>query len=491
MLENRRSDLFWVVWFYRTLVFVFWAIIFGRLLELQVIKGEYYRSLAESNSIRRVSILAERGRILTRGGEWLAVSEPVEKFVIFDPQAGYLKTEKKDSIDLNAVEKITEWRRYYPLSEKAAHITGYLSEVFPEELGKPYNGCKDIGLLKSGDLIGRGGLEQFYDCLLRGKDGELLIEVDTRGEKVRLLGKREAQRGEDLKTTIDYRLQEKVSSLFENLKGAVVVTDKNGEILAFYSSPSFDPNAFVLKKTKEVDSILNDDRQPLFNRVISGLYHPGSVFKPLISVAALEEGKIDKNFRYNDTGQVTIETPYGSFSYRNWYFTQYGKTEGEIDLTRALARSTDTFFYKVGELLGIENIVSWAEKFGLNKKTGVDIFGEAQGLVPNPAWKLKEKGESWLLGNTYHFSIGQGDLSTTVIEINTVISSIANGGKLCKPHFVGTVECKDLALKKENLDLVKKGMVDACSYGGTGFTFLILRLKLLVKRGQQKLPKKM
>ncbi len=490
MFEYKKEDSFWLVWFYRTLLFVFLAVILGRTLELQVIKGEYYRTLAKNNSLRRVLISAERGKILARGGEVLATSLSVDKFVVFDPHLGYIKTEKGDDVDLNNAEKIIEWQRHYPLSEKAAHITGYVSEVFTEELGKSYDYCKTLGLLKSGDIIGRGGLEQYYDCLLRGKDGELLIEVDTRGEKVRLLGKKEPQKGKDLKTTVDYKLQEQVSSLFKDLKGAVVVTDKNGEILAFYSSPSFDPNTFILKDTKKLESILKDKNQPLFNRVVAGIYHPGSVFKPLISVAALEEGKVDRNFRYLDTGQVTIETPYGLFSYRNWYFTQYGRTEGEINLTRALARSTDTFFYKVGELLGIENIVAWSRKFGLDKKTGVDIVGEVEGLVPTPAWKLKEKGESWFLGNTYHFSIGQGDLSTTVIGINTAIAAIANGGKLCRPHFVGELGCRDLGIRKESLELVREGMIGACSPGGTGSTFFDFPIRVACKTGTAETGKK-
>lgn len=484
MPEYNKSSL-WLVWFLRMLVFIFWMIILGRLFELQIIKGEYYRRLSESNSIRRVPILGERGKILARGGEVLASNKQIEKYVIFDPKLGYIKVDSKsgDVEYTGDSEKITEWERFYPLAEKGAHITGYLSEVFAEEVGKPYEGCKEKGFFKAGDIVGRGGLEEYYDCALRGVNGELLLEVDITGQKVRVLGKKEPKRGEDLKTTIDYRLQEKISSLFENLRGAAVVSDRNGEVLALYSSPSFDPNVFILKDAKKIDAILGDKGQPLFNRAISGSYHPGSVFKPLVAVAALQEGKIDKDFRYEDTGKIIIDTPYGSFSYSNWYFSQYGGVEGKIDLARALARSTDTFFYKVGELLGVENLVSWAEKFGFGKKTGIDLPGEVPGLVPTPEWKLRVKGESWFLGNTYHFSIGQGDLASTVIRVNTAISVVANGGKLCRPHLVGDVVCEDLGIEQENLDLVKEGMVGACSPGGTGFTFFDFPVKVACKTG--------
>src|SRR4030042_561200 len=141
---------------------------------------------------------------------------------------------------------------------------------------------------------------------------------------------------------------------------------------------------------------------------------------------------------------ITIRNVYGTYVYRNWYFTQYGGVEGEIDLVRALGRSTDTFFYKIGELTGIDAIVSWSEKFGLNKKAGIDIPGEVEGLVPSPDWKLNVKGERWFLGNTYHMSIGQGDLAVTHLDINTAISLIANGGKKCKPKKIGETGCTDI-----------------------------------------------
>jgi len=216
---------------------------------------------------------------------------------------------------------------------------------------------------------------------------------------------------------------------------------------------------------------LNDENLPLFNRTMGGIFHPGSIYKPIVAIASLQEGKIDKNYKFRDEGQITINTLYGTYTYRNWYFTQYGGVEGEIGVVRALGRSTDTFFYEIGDLTGINAIVSWSEKFGLNKNTGVDLPGEVSGLVPSPDWKLRVKGERWFLGNTYHMSIGQGDLAVTPVGINTAISAIANGGKICKPKIAGDTECSSLDVEQKNLELVIEGMRAVCSAGGTAYTF--------------------
>ncbi|MDP3014295.1 MAG: penicillin-binding transpeptidase domain-containing protein, partial [Candidatus Subteraquimicrobiales bacterium] len=233
--------------------------------------------------------------------------------------------------------------------------------------------------------------------------------------------------------------------------------------------PTFNPD--------DIKSSLNKPELPLFNRAVGGLYHPGSIFKPLVSIAALEEGKIDKYFRYVDNGVVTIESIYGNYSYSNWYYTQYDGKEGEIDLTKALARSTNTFFYTIGGMVGIDNLVEWMKKFGLTKPTDIDIPGEVLSLVPSPDWKEKVKGERWFLGNTYLFSIGQGDLAITPVAIHRANLVISNGGKFCDLKIVGDTKCIDFTtksvtlIKKENIDLVKEGMKKACSTGGTGFIF--------------------
>src|SRR5581483_2009564 len=261
----------------------------------------------------------------------------------------------------------------------------------------------------------------------------------------------------------------------------VVVTDGKGAVLAIYSNPSFDPNFFANKNSVEINKIINSPGLPLFNRFLDGLYHPGSTFKIVTSTAALEEGKIDEDYTYKDEGFISLN----SYKYYNWYFSEYGKTEGEINLVRAIARSTDTFFYKVGEMVGINDLANWARKFGLDKTTGVDLPGETNGIIPDPAWKRQTKGELWFLGDTYNVSIGQGDVAITPLSANVLTSVIANGGRLCRPYVnekLGS-KCELLGLKEKSIDLIKEGMVQACSTGGTGFPFFDFKPQVACKTG--------
>ena len=467
----------WLSWFLRGVLILGFLVLFGRLFELQIIKGSYYRSLSEGNRIRRIPITAPRGRIIARNGEILAGNKEVQKRIIFDVLEGFEKV--TDVSGANKEDIINEWERDYHYGWKSAHITGYLGEVSEDELGKINAQCPQKGPRKLGALVGRSGLEQIYECILAGIDGEELVEVDTNGNKVRILGKRNPIPGEDIRTSIDVKLQEKIADEMNGKKGAVVATDAKGNILALFSYPSFDPNVFISKSDKGVvEKLLTDTNLPFFNRAIGGIYHPGSVFKPVVAIAALEEGKADKNFVFDDPGIITI----GTFSYSNWYFTQYGGKEGKIGITRAIARSTDTFFYKMGEILGIDNLTKWAGLFKLGDITGIDLPGEIAGLVPSPEWKERVKGERWFLGNTYHVSIGQGDLALTLIAVNRAIGGIATG-KLCSPRIVGEGRCEELNIKKENLEIVKSGMVEACSAGGTGFTFFDFTPQVACKTG--------
>src|SRR3989344_132052 len=471
----------WLIWFLRGVVTLGFLVLAGRLVDLQIIRGKYFRVLAEENRIRRVVIVAPRGRSVARGGDVITDNGQVQKEVVFE-KSGIEKHDAETSESTKSL--ITEWVRTYPQADVFAHLTGYLGEVSQEELGKVEAQCLEKGPRKLGALIGRGGLEEKYDCTLRGIDGEELIEVDAFGERVRTLGRKNPTPGRDIHTTIDFGLQKKLAEMLKSDVGAAVITDPKGEILAFYSSPSYDPNVFNNEaKQKEAEEILTDEKKPLFNRVIGGKYHPGSVFKPVVAVAALEEEKIDGSFTYEDNGYIAIKSVYGDFTFNNWYFTEYGGREGTIDLERAITRSTDSFFYQIGELTGVEKIADWSHTFGLDEVTGIDIPGEIAGLVPNPVWKVRVKAERWFLGNTYHLSIGQGDIALTPIAVNQAIAAISNGGEYCSPHilneeaFAGNFLCRDLGIKKENIDLVKKGMVGACSLGGTGYTFFDFKEK--------------
>lgn len=464
----------WLSWFLRGVLILLFLILGGKLFEIQVIKGDYYRTISEENRIRRFTIPAPRGRVLARGGEVLAGNIEIKKKIEFTEKGNFILSE--NLTDVEEENLVTDYKRYYPMGDKFSHTLGYLSPVSENEAGKINPKCPGKGVRPSNLLIGKTGLEEYYDCYLSGETGEEIIEVDAFGNKIRTLGRKEPVAGSDLQTTIDYDLQNDVAQEMNGKKGAVIVSNTEGEIFAIYSYPTFDPNIFLpageseRKKNNEIINSLFQNRDlPFFNRVIGGTFHPGSVFKPLVAIAALEEGIIDKKFTYLDQGVVTVN----DYSYANWYFTEYGRTEGEIDLVRAMARSTDTFFYIVGQMLGPKNIAKWSETFGLNNKTGIDISGEVAGLIPTPEWKKEVKKESWFLGNTYHMAIGQGDVAVTPIEINTYISAISSDGQICQPRLNKNKdsECKKIKVSKENLDLVKKGMEEACRSGGTAYTF--------------------
>lgn len=470
----------WLSWFLRGVLILGFCVLLARLFELQIIQGNYFRGLSDGNRVRTVVIPAPRGRILARGGEELVGNIEIKKRIVFDPVSGYSTTD--DLKGAQEDEIISQWIRDYKLAEAFAHASGYLGAVNESELGKIDPKCPGHGPRTSEDLVGRGGLEEFYNCKLWGTNGEEIIEVDTTGKKIRTIGRREPTSGEDIRTTIDFGLQKSVYQASLDNKGAVVASTPGGEILAIVSTPSFDPNHFVRSgQTNEIRDILDNKDLPLFNRALGGLFHPGSVFKPVVAIASLEENVVKPDFTYVDTGVITVN----DFSYSNWYFTQYGGTEGSVDVTRALARSTDTYFYKIGEYLGANKLVNWTEKFGFGKLTGIDIPGEIPGLVPSPTWKLRVKGEPWFLGNTYHFSIGQGDLAVTPIEVNQSIAAIANRGKLCVPHLLLTdnSDCRDLKISKINLDTIVSGMRQACEDGGTAYTFFDFNPKVACKTG--------
>lgn len=466
MMTDRSDGI--LSWFFKGVLILGFAVLAGRLAELQIIKGAYFRELAEGNRIRRVPIPAGRGEIHARGGEILVANIKDTKRLKFSSQSGFETVDVDDEVQ--GLDVITLFRREYKLADSFAHVSGYLGEVNEEEVGKVNEDCPEKGVMIGGMWVGRVGIEKEYECVLAGAYGEELFEVDSSGNLVRSLGNKPPKQGETLITNIDFGLQEKVAQVMRDKNGAVIVSDINGEVLALFSSPSFDPNLFINKDSIKISKLLEAKDTPFFNRVIGGAYHPGSVFKPIVAVAALVENKIDKDFIYEDTGQIIVKTPQGDFSYSNWFFTQYGGVEGRIGITRAIARSTDTFFYKIGEMLGPDKIAEWAMKFGLGIRSGIDLPGEVEGLVPTPIWKREVKGENWFLGNTYHYSIGQGDLAVTPLSINAATGAIANG-RLCKPKIVGESECEDLKIDENYLEEVREGMIGACSQGGTASAF--------------------
>jgi len=488
---NRKS----IYLFYFSLLIAF-LLLTGRLFWLTTIKGNYYRQLAEENRIRIIKKPAPRGIIYDRKGRILARNIPIFEHRISNIE--YRILTREEALKLEAEEKEAEIEttigREYPYGQALAHVIGYLGEVTKEEV--------ESGKWEVGSQKGKTGVEEQYDSFLRGVDGGELVEVDTSGKILKKIGEKEAVPGQNLTLSIDAELQKVAFEALESQNGAVVASDpKTGEISALVSSPSFEPDIFEVQRypreagsrsagkgskvQSEISKLLTDQNQPLFNRAISGVYPPGSTFKIITAVAGLEEGKIDKNFEMDDPGVILV----GSYKYANWYFTQYGRKEGLVDIIKAIQRSTDTFFYKVGELVGIEALEKWAKKFGLGQTLGIDLAGEAAGLVPGPVWKEKVKDEPWFLGNTYHWSIGQGDVLTTPLQVNAWTAVIANGGRLCQPHLakisnfqfpiseqiqdtkykIQDTSCNDLGLNPQTLFLIKEGMKKACEPGGTGW----------------------
>jgi len=465
----------------------------GRLFELQIIFGTKNKILAEGNRIKKIVNPAPRGMIYDRNEKELVRNVPIYRIKNAEcrmpaRQASpgevggengecWQTISREEALRMEARGETENLRmdigRDYLYGKALAHVLGYLSEASPEEVGE--------GKWEMGDLVGRTGVEEKYDAVLRGKDGGELIEVDSLGNKVREIGKIEPVPGKDIHLSIDGELSKVAWEALGDQPGAVVATEvKTGQILVLVSSPSFNPNQISGQD-------LTNPGLPFFNRAIGGAYPPGSTFKIVTATAGVEEGKINENTTFEDPGEIRI----GEYVYKNWYFTQYGKTEGTINLVRAIKRSTDTFFYKVGEWVGATTLAEWARAFGLGRKTGIDIPGEVGGLVPDPGWKEKTTGERWFLGDTYHFAIGQADLLTTPLQINMMTSVIANDGKLCKPQVkletgnskLAIDNCQDLKLKPETWRLIKEGMKEACSPGGTAFPLFDFKPQVGCKTG--------
>lgn len=438
----------WLVWM--GVIVLFGGLLF-RLASLQLFYGNRYRVLSDQNRVKRIKLPAPRGIIYDRNG--LKLADNIKMTV-----------EVKNGDTTDVVER---WRRIYPSGEAAAHVAGYLGEVKETEVGllKTAGGKYDAG-----DLMGRSGLEAQFEEYLRGEDGGRLVEVDHMGKIVRELGRREPVSGHDVRTTIDVRLQETALAALDGKKGAVVVSNPHtGEVLAMVSSPSFDGNIFNGGKgnEKKVIEALTDTNLPLFNRAIGAVYPPGSTYKMVTTAAAITEGKVPADFVYQDTGVITV----GSFSYSNWLFTKRGATEGTVGFVKALSRSTDTFFYKVGEMTTPEVLAAWSHTLGLGEPTGIELPGEVAGLIPTPDWKQKTKGEQWYLGNTFHMAIGQGDVLTTPAQVNVMTGVWATGGKRCNLTLVMGKEakCTEVSVSPAAMKLVKQGMEGACADGGTAF----------------------
>ena len=457
-------------------------ILLYKVISLQLFKGGYYRKLSDSNRIRNLVIHAPRGVIFDRNGIPLVFNLPGFKQVTIDAHTGQVKktvhlSKEQAVMQLSKGAKniAVDSLRQYPYKDQLAHVIGYIGQISQTELSNP-----DFSDYQPDDWVGKDGIEQTYEHQLRGKDGRQLVEVDAMGKLVRALGKTDPSPGQDVRLTIDEKLQQAAYDATQDVKaGAVIVSKPDGEVLAMVSRPSYDPNLFTLDPSykvssdsayKTVQSILTDNTgQPLLNRAIAGTYPPGSTFKIVAAAAGLQDKVIDDNFSVTDTGVLTV----GKFSFANWLFTEYGKKEtGGVNVVRALARSNDIFFYKLAELLDIPRLSEMARSFGLGKTLGIDLAGEAKGVVPTKDWKQSNIKEPWYLGDTYQYGIGQGYLLTTPLQVNAWTQVIANGGDLYQPRLNLNQEPKILHqafLSKKTVETVREGMVGACNPGGVAY----------------------
>ncbi|MFZ2199651.1 MAG: penicillin-binding transpeptidase domain-containing protein [Microgenomates group bacterium] len=402
------------------------SLIIAKILYLQIIERAQHQLTSYSNHVELKREVADRGQITDRRGEVIG----------------------KDFA--------------------TAQVVGYLSEVNNDELG-----CSEGICYSQGMMIGRSGIEHVMETTLKGKDGGRLVEVDSAGKEIRELGSNEAEKGSGVQLSIDNRLQHIMYQALGGKSGSAVALDMQGKVLGLVSSPSYDPN--------DLSKYLKDTKQLYFlNRAIAGAYPPGSVFKLVTAHAGLVEGKITSETEYEDTGEIKV----GIYRYGNWYFDQYGRTEGQVNLVKALSRSNDIYFYKVGEEIGVEKLVFWSKKFGLGEKTGIELPGERDGLVPDRLYKERITGEKWFLGNTYHMAIGQGDLLVTPVQVARMTLA-AVSGRLCNVSllFTTNVGCSDIGLKTEDLALVREGMRGACAPGGTAFPFFSFDPWVMCKTG--------
>lgn len=437
--NSRPQTLFFV---FILVIFVIFTILVLRLFQLTIVKGNYYRRLSEQNRIRELLIEPRRGKIIDRKGIVIAENNPA---------------------DINQNDERIKSNRNYQSSETVAHIIGYRQTADNNDLKN--DSC--LNKLKLGDKTGKKGIEKLYDCSLRGISGKKLVEIDARGKYLKTITVLPPQDGQTLQLALDFELQKKAYELIKENRAAIVgLKPKTGEVLILLSTPTYNPQTFEDNDIDLINNYFLDEDKPLFNRSLEGVYPPGSTFKLAIAIGALEENKIDEKTIIEDTGQITA----GPLTFGNWYFLQYGKTEGPVDIIKAIRRSNDIFFYKTGELLGVDQIKLWAEKIGFGKTTGIG-FEEEEGLLPSLFWKESTLHDRWYLGDTYNLSIGQGYVLTTPIQVTQATSVFANDGYLCKPKLLknSKPECQKLPISPKNIALIKKGMNEACSNGGTGW----------------------
>jgi penicillin-binding protein 2 len=512
--ERRRTGIrlaalqYLVAAVFATLAVSFWV--------LQVVQHSKFEELAENNHQRTLALRAPRGIVFDRNGQVLVQSrhsysisivrehtkdldrtvrllastlgleesdvraivnrhrsEPTYRpiTIIQDATLAQVAAVTARRLDFELPDVVVEQvpTRQYP--SLAAHLFGYVGEVSDAQVSRD-------NALRSGDIVGQAGIEAIYNNLLMGEDGAKRVVVNSVGREIRTLAEDPPTEGKRIRLTTDVDVQRALEDGFRALgyNGAAVVLDPtNGEVLAFASMPSYDPNAFAAGIDRATWAALNtDDLRPLNDRAIQGRYSPGSTFKMAVATAALEEGVITPDFKVYCPGHATF---FGR-PFKCWK----GGGHGTVDLRTAIAQSCNVYFYTIGNMTGIDKIHKWATLLGLGEKSGIDLPGEVQGLVPSPEWKKARNGEKWYAGETISVSIGQGAVSLTPVSMAVYISTIANGGTRVTPHLLSAVDDgtgwkpvpapaprSQVTLKPETVQAIRDGLFQVVNgAGGTG-----------------------
>lgn len=520
---------------------VLFAVLLGRMVYLQLWRGDYYAKQSDGNRLRQSRILAPRGIIYDSEGKELVNNLPGYA-VVLQKQSSYkpetlqrlsnllqmpveeinakIKASEnfyepimlKNNLDQQMVTKIEEQRRYmpevmlsvqpirnYPYHELAVHALGYVGEVSAYEI--------EQGLFKNitqGSLVGKAGLEKTYDKYLRGEDGAFMEEVDVAGNVVKHYDSVQPVPGKNLKLTIDYELQKELEAFTDKhlaflrssgiapgaRAAAVVAIDpRNGAVRAMVSRPGYDPNWFVHGiSSKNWNSINNDPNYPMNNKVITGEYPPGSTFKIVTGSAAFELKKVGLNEPIFDGGFHPMVPTMGNAG---------GEVLGWLTFIKALAMSDNVYFYELGYRVGIDNIEKYAHIFGFGERTGIDLEGESKGLVASKKVKREIWDEDWRLGDTFNAAIGQGFNLTTPIQLSVMLSIVANGGTKYQPYLVDSIINSDGSLfekpkraggkhidvSQQTIDYIRMGMSATTQEGGTASYFAGLPKPIAGKTG--------
>jgi penicillin-binding protein 2 len=454
--------------FQYAIVGVLLVLLFG-LWRLQVVGAQNYRALAEANRIRKVPILAPRGKLFDREGRLLVDNYPsVSCFLVREQGHDYMADlpliarglhmtvdqlyailkkyrtapkyqplplreditpDEQEFIEahrdeLPELETVDEQRRLYPRDGFAAHMVGYVGEVSEDMLNNP-----KYAYYEPGDVVGKSGVEESYDSILRGQDGSRDVVVDSHGREVGRLGSEHAKPGQSLKLTIDIDIQRAAENALGDRNGAVVAMDPHtGEILAMVSRPTFDPNAFAVRISRgDWSKLITDPNHPLLNKAIQAQLAPGSTFKIIMATAGMEEGVAQT---------LHVTCPGGASFYGHYYHCWVHGGHGAVDISKGIYQSCDVFFYTLANHLGITKIAKWAHRLGLGQKTGIDLPDEVAGTMPSEEWKMKTFHEKWYAGEVISVGIGQGAVTATPVQMMRAIAGIASGGVLKRPHVV-------------------------------------------------------